>query len=274
MGKNQKNRKLKKIEAGKAIKAEIRKKQTEKNYWIGFWRRASFWIYCTCFILVFAFPFLNPYIEKFKLRGEDEAVLHTSMRDVTLELYNLDAPKTVENFIELSRRGYYNGLTFHRIIKDFIIQGGDPKGDGTGGESIYGKSFADEINANSLGLDSLLVKNASFLKGLEEEEDLTNGADMTVKSYYESKGYKYTTDIRSHKMVEGSVGMANSGANTNASQFFIVCGSDSQPHLDGRHTNFGKVAGGMDVIKKIAEVSVDKDNKPETQVIINSIEIK
>ncbi len=274
MGKNQRTRKLKRVEMEKAVKAEIRKKQIQSNYWIGFWKKASFWIYIVSFLLVFAYPFLTPYVEKFKARGEDEAILHTSMGDVTIEFYNLDAPKSVENFIELSRKGYYNGLTFHRVIKDFMIQGGDPKGDGTGGESIYGPTFEDEINANSLSLDTTLVENASYLKGIEEEADLTNYAKSTLKAFYESKGYKYITSVRSHKMVEGSVGMANSGANTNASQFFIISSSSAMPHLDGRHTNFAKVTKGMDVVKKIAEVNVDKDSKPTSPVTIESIEIK
>lgn len=274
MGKNQRTRKLKRVEMEKAVKAEIRKKQIQSNYWIGFWKKASFWIYTISLLLIFAYPFLTPYVEKFKVRGEDQAVIHTSMGDVTMELYNLDAPKTVENFIALSRKGYYNDLTFHRVIKDFMIQGGDPKGDGTGGESIYGATFNDEINATSLGLDTILVKNASYLKGIEEEADLTNNANSTLRAFYEAKGYKYITNVRSHKMVSGSVGMANSGANTNASQFFIISSDEDMPHLDGRHTNFGKVIKGMDVVKKIAEVNVDDNSKPTTPVTINSIEIK
>jgi Peptidyl-prolyl cis-trans isomerase (rotamase) - cyclophilin family len=105
-------------------------------------------------------------------KGEDIAVLTTSMGVVKLRLFPDAAPKTVENFKGLIQKGYYNGLTFHRVIKDFMIQGGDPKGDGTGGESIWGKEFADEFNTN-----------------------LVN--------------------------IRGSVSMANAGADTNGSQFFI-----------------------------------------------------
>ena len=125
------------------------------------------------------------------------ATMSTNHGDITIELFDEDAPKTVQNFKDLAAKGFYDGLTFHRIIKDFMIQGGCPQGTGTGGP---GYTFEDEINQ--------------------------------------------------HKLVRGSLAMANAGPNTNGSQFFIVT-LESTPWLDGKHTNFGQVTGGMDVVDTI-----------------------
>lgn len=146
-----------------------------------------------------------------------QVILKTSLGDITLNLFPNEAPLTVKNFVTLGKRGYYNDLIFHRVIKDFVIQGGDPTGTGAGGESIYGKKFQDEIN--------------------------------------------------NHKIVVGSLAMANAGPNTNGSQFFIVTASD-QPGLDGVHTNFGQVAddASMQVVKAIAAVEVDGNDRPTTPV--------
>lgn len=219
MGKNQRQRKLRKLEEEKAEKEES-KLRNANSFWSNFWRRADFWIIVAVVILVIIYPFASKKMEQVKVAKRDEAVLHTSMGDIAVKFYNTDAPKTVDNFIKLSREGFYNGLTFHRVIKNFMIQGGDPNGDGTGGP---GYEFADEIN--------------------------------------------------SHKIVKGTVAMANSGPNTNGSQFFVVTEKE-QPHLDGKHTVFGEVSSGMDTVTKIAAVTVDKDDKPITPVIINSVEIK
>ncbi len=137
--------------------------------------------------------------------------IETNLGSVKIELFKKDAPKTVENFKKLAEKGYYNGVTFHRVIKDFMIQGGDPTGTGAGGDSAFGGSFEDEIN--------------------------------------------------NHKIVAGTLAMANRGPNTNGSQFFIVTQSP-QPHLDGKHTVFGQVAEGMEIVKKIAAVPVDANDKP------------
>lgn len=273
MGKNQRNRKQKKLEEEQKVKEIIQKKHQDKDYWSSFWRRSSFWIYVACLILIVAYPFLLPSLSKIKNGGHDEAVFHTNMGDITVELFIQDAPHTVQNFIKHAQNNYYNGLTFHRVIKDFMIQGGDPKGDGTGGEGAYEEVFDDEINATALGLENMLVEEASFLSGIENEDDLKSAAGMTVKKYYESKGYVYNGNLNSHKMTKGSLAMANSGPNTNGSQFFIVTGGD-MPHLDGRHTVFGQVKAGMDVAVAISEVNTDESNKPTSAVIINSIEIK
>src|SRR4030088_715615 len=128
------------------------------------------------------------------------ATMQTTDGSITLELFDEDAPKTVENFRRLAAEGFYDGLTFHRVIKDFMIQGGCPEGTGTGGP---GYTFEDEINK--------------------------------------------------HKVVRGALAMANAGANTNGSQFFIVT-TDAAPWLDGKHTVFGKVTAGMDAVDSIEGV--------------------
>lgn len=134
------------------------------------------------------------------------AVIKTDKGDITLELYPNDAPKTVMNFATLAKNGYYNNLTFHRVEPGFVIQGGDPNGNGTGGVSIYGAKFEDELNAGT----------ASY-----------------------KNGYK-----------EGVLAMANSGPNTNGSQFFIML-KDNET-LPKNYTIFGRVTSGDDVVKKIA----------------------
>lgn len=134
-----------------------------------------------------------------------KAVIKTEKGNIEIKLYPEDAPKTVMNFATLAKQGYYDNLTFHRVEPGFVIQGGDPNGNGTGGKSIYGPAFEDELNPNT-------------------------------QSYKE--GY-----------VEGVVAMANSGPNTNGSQFFIMLADNQLPH---NYTIFGKVTAGIDVVKKIA----------------------
>lgn len=220
MGKNQRERKLKKIEVVKAEKAEVLERKQSRFIWRKFWRRYEFWIVAVCLILIIGYPFMNKKMNNDKGTNKDMAILHTSLGDITVKFYSADAPKTVDNFVKLSQDGFYNGLTFHRVMKEFMIQGGDPKGDGTGGPDYQ---FDDEFN--------------------------------------------------DHKIVKGTVAMANSGPNTNGSQFFIVTESP-QPHLDGVHTVFGEVVEGMDVVSKIASVPVGENDKPITPVTINSIDIK
>jgi cyclophilin family peptidyl-prolyl cis-trans isomerase len=149
--------------------------------------------------------------------------VETSMGDFEIELYQNDAPKTVANFISLADKGFYNNLTFHRVVKGFVIQGGDPNGDGTGGP---GYVFEDELNPNA-------------------------------KSYQE--GYK-----------KGTVAMANSGPNTNGSQWFVALEDLSQ--LPKAYTIFGKVIKGMEVVEKIGLVEVDVNDKPLSPVTIKKID--
>jgi cyclophilin family peptidyl-prolyl cis-trans isomerase len=148
-----------------------------------------------------------------------EATLHTNHGAIAIELFADDAPKTVENFEKLARDGFYDGVVFHRIIPDFMIQGGDPTGTGRGGP---GYTFEDEFN--------------------------------------------------DHKVERGALAMANAGPNTNGSQFFIVT-TESAPWLDGKHTVFGRVTSGMDVVDTISAVETDASDKPRSDVVIERVEL-
>lgn len=186
--------------------------------------------------------------------GDTVAVMKTSMGDISIRLFSEIAPKAVENFITHARNGYYDGLTFHRVIHDFMIQGGDPTGTGCGGESIWGGPFPDEF-------------------------------DLYARNY------------------RGALSMANAGPNTNGSQFFIVHAAQvpesmvaqmenmtaedgfptevtenykaagGTPWLDFKHTVFGQVYEGMDIIDAIAGVQVDAGDRPVTPVTIISVAV-
>ena len=182
------------------------------------------------------------------------AIIKTNMGEIKIKLFPQFAPKTVENFTTHAKNGYYDGLIFHRVIKDFMIQGGDPTGTGCGGESIWGRSFEDE----------------------------------------------FTSELHN---LRGALSMANAGPNTNGSQFFIVqansCPEDfimqmkqidekvfpnecveayeeigGTPWLDLRHTVFGQVYDGMDVVDAIANVATKAQDKPVSDVIIETIIIE
>ena len=148
-----------------------------------------------------------------------KATLHTNKGSISVELFDDDAPKTVANFTKLAADGFYDGVVFHRVIRDFMIQGGDPTGTGSGGP---GYKFEDEINPN--------------------------------------------------KVVRGALAMANSGPNTNGSQFFIVT-ADACPWLDGKHTVFGRVSDGMDVVDAISDADRDARDRPREDVAIDSVEL-
>ena len=147
------------------------------------------------------------------------AVMTTSEGTIELELFDDDAPKAVENFTKLAGEGYYDGLVFHRVIPDFMIQGGDPTGTGSGGP---GYTFEDEIN--------------------------------------------------DHKVERGALAMANAGPDTNGSQFFVVT-AEATPWLDGKHTVFGRVTNGMDVVDAISQVETDAQDKPREPVVIERVEL-
>lgn len=190
-------------------------------------------------------------LDKSILENEVKATMTTNHGDITLKLFKEQAPRTVDNFVTHAENGYYNGVTFHRIIKDFMIQGGDPTGTGMGGESIYGDSFEDEFS-----------------------NELFN--------------------------IYGALSMANAGPNTNGSQFFIVQAKEvpmqmlaqlegagypaeiieaysthgGTPWLDNRHTVFGQVIDGMDIVEKIADVKTGAQDKPVEDVLIESITIE
>lgn len=189
-----------------------------------------------------------PQLNLDKVEGP-KATIKTNHGDIKIQLFLEQAPMTVENFVRLAQKGYYDKTIFHRVISDFMIQGGDPKGNGTGGTSIWNHLFEDEF---SRGLFNL----------------------------------------------RGALSMANSGPNTNGSQFFIVQNKNmpkryikqmepagypkeiihaykqgGTPWLDGRHTVFGQVIDGMEVVDEIAKVKKDKMDKPLEDVVINTIDI-
>jgi cyclophilin family peptidyl-prolyl cis-trans isomerase len=148
------------------------------------------------------------------------ATLHTNRGAIAVELFDTDAPKTVANFVKLAGDGFYDGVIFHRVIPDFMIQGGDPTGTGTGGP---GYTFEDEINE--------------------------------------------------HRVVRGALAMANAGPDTNGSQFFVVT-TEAAPWLDGKHTVFGQVTEGMDVVDAISTAETDANDNPREPVTIERVELK
>ena len=160
-----------------------------------------------------------------------KVTMQTARGDIELELYPKVAPKTVANFVKLAKSGFYDGTKFHRVIDDFMIQGGDPlsrTNDPRVGSGGPGYSFEDEINFKSLGAPDELI------------------------AQYEAQGYRYNDVLQSLPVDPGYVAMANAGPNTNGSQFFIVT-TKPQQHLYGRHTVFGKAVRGMDVVLKIKQ---------------------
>lgn len=204
------------------------------------------------------------------------ATMKTSKGEIVIKLLPKVAPRTVNNFVFLANEKFYDGMIFHRIIPVGlnIIQGGDPKGDGTGGP---GYKFADEINADSLGLGKVLVKNADYLKGLYAQDQLQPYMDMSVKAFYEALGYRYITSVQSIQFRKGLIAMANSGPDTNGSQFFITMTGAEQvtQHLNGKHTVFGEVVSGQDVVDAIGNSkTVGNQGKPAEDIIIESVSIK
>ncbi len=147
------------------------------------------------------------------------ATMQTNHGTIELELFDEDAPKTVGNFTKLARDGFYDSVVFHRIIPDFMIQGGDPTGTGSGGP-----------------------------------------------------GYQFEDEFNDHKVVRGALAMANAGPNTNGSQFFVVT-AEAAAWLDGKHTVFGRVTSGMDVVDTIEQVETDGRDKPREDVRIETISI-
>ena len=147
------------------------------------------------------------------------ATLHTNKGQIDVELFDDDAPKTVGNFTKLAKDGFYDGLVFHRVIRDFMIQGGCPQGTGTGGP-----------------------------------------------------GYQFEDEFNDHKVERGALAMANAGPNTNGSQFFIVT-ADEAPWLDGKHTVFGQVTGGMGVVDIIERLPTDKRDKPRDEARMEKVTV-
>jgi len=200
------------------------------------------------------------------LKGDYEVILHTTEGSITLKLDADAAPKTVTNFIVLAKMGYYDGLTFHRVIPNFMIQGGDPNGNGTGGESVFGTTFEDEINADSYGLHKKKLKNE--VDGALPPE-LKNA---TVKDYLQLQGYSFDDKLKSLPMKKGAIAMANSGPNTNGSQFFIIQKKGGTSWLEGKHTVFGMVTDGLDIVDAIANAESHPSDIP-VKAITYTVEV-
>ncbi len=184
--------------------------------------------------------------------GDTVATMHTSMGDIKIKLFPDKTPKTAENFITHAKNGYYNGLKFHRVIKDFMIQGGDPLGNGTGGESIWGGKFEDEFDPDLHNLrGALSMANAG---------PGTNGSQFFIVQ----------ADAAPAAMLEQMKDLADSGFPTEVREAYAKLGGT--PWLDFRHTVFGQVYEGMDVVDGIAAVNTVND-VPTDDVIINSIDI-
>lgn len=185
--------------------------------------------------------------------GDTVAVMHTNMGDIQIKLFPECAPKTVENFITHSKNGYYNGIIFHRVIKDFMIQGGDPTGTGMGGESIWGGSFEDEFTPELHNLrGALCMANAG---------PNTNGSQFFIVQ---------ASDVPAN-MLDQMKDLADSGFPPEITEAYARFGGT--PWLDFRHTVFGQVVDGMQTVDTIANVEVGSSDKPINDVVINSIDI-
>lgn len=223
--------------------------------------------------------------------GEEVAILHTTMGDISMRFFPEAAPKAVENFITHAKDGYFDGLTFHRVINNFMIQGGDPKGNGTGGESIYGKSFEDEFSNKLFNIrGSVAMANS--------------GADTNGSQFFINQAGKDTFSgwanleaqwEQVHQEISNYVAQGKTDIVLN--QLNYIAGLDTDvipdevkklyeenggnPTLDGvfniidrGHAVFAQVYDGMDIVDKIAAVEVDANSKPKTDVKIESVEIK
>ena len=185
--------------------------------------------------------------------GDTVAVMHTNMGDIHIKLFADKAPKTVKNFVTHAKNGYYDGLIFHRVINDFMIQGGDPTGTGMGGESIYGSSFEDEFDPS--------------LHNLRGALSMANAGPNTNGSQFFIVQAKAVPD----NMIDQMRSMPDSFPE-DIVDFYEKNGGT--PWLDFRHTVFGQVFEGMDTVDKIAATEVGAADKPVEDVIITSIEIK
>ncbi|MGT2933261.1 peptidylprolyl isomerase [Streptococcus catagoni] len=197
-----------------------------------------------------------PQLDKEVKSNQAQVMLKTSLGNITIKLFPKLAPLAVENFLTHAKEGYYNNVSFHRVISEFMIQSGDPTGQGTGGDSIW--------------------------KGKDKSKDSGNGFANEISPYLYN--------------LRGALAMANAGADTNGSQFFINQNTNNQgknlteanypkpiieaykkggnPSLDGKYTVFGQVIEGMDIVDKIASVAVNENDKPKENILIQSIEIQ
>ena len=223
--------------------------------------------------------------------GETVAIMHTSMGDIAIRFFPEAAPKAVENFLTHAKNGYYDGLTFHRIIDDFMIQGGDPEGTGTGGESIWGKSFEDEFDKKLMNLrGSLSMANSGV--NTNGSQFFINQAKPDGKTAAElKKTYDYDTIIQSYCTQYGMTAAAveaalkQQGGISPDSRLVpdevweVYAQNGGNIHLDGAwresggHTVFGQVYAGMDVVDAIAGVETDSNGLPSEAVTIRTIEV-
>ena len=195
---------------------------------------------------------MSDYQLKAPETGDIVAIMKTNMGDIKIKLFPKEAPKTVENFTTHAKNGYYNGLIFHRVIKDFMIQGGDPTGTGMGGESIWGRSFKDEFDPKLHNLrGALSMANAG---------PNTNGSQFFIVQ----------ANTVPSNMLDQMRDMPDSFPEATVNAYESMGGT---PWLDFRHTVFGQVVEGMDTVDAIANVKVGGADKPIDDVVINSIEI-
>nr|WP_090892582.1 peptidylprolyl isomerase [Evansella caseinilytica] len=200
-------------------------------------------------------PDAYPQLSDEVAENESEAIIHTNMGSIHIKLFPEYAPKAVENFLTLSEDGYYDDVIFHRVIEDFMIQGGDPTGTGGGGESIYGEAFEDEFTtalahfrgALSMANSGPNSNSSQFFIVHAGKEDLSNEWFEAVKEQY---GIGFPEETQEHYLELGGT-----------------------PHLDFSHTVFGQVIDGMDVLDNIARVETDAGDKPLEDVIIESVEV-
>lgn len=185
--------------------------------------------------------------------GETVAVMHTNMGDIKIRIFPEYAPKAAENFTTHAKNGYYNGLIFHRVINDFMIQGGDPRGNGTGGESIWGKPFEDEFCPE--------LHNIRGALSMANSGPSTNGSQFFIVQ----------ANSVPQNMLDEMKGLADRGFPENVANAYAQMGGT--PWLDFRHTVFGQVFEGMDVVDEIANVKVGPNDKPAKDVVIDSIDV-
>lgn len=179
------------------------------------------------------------------------ATIHTNLGDLTVKLFDDVAPKTVKNFVELAEKGYYNGVIFHRIIRDFMIQGGDPTGTGMGGESIYGEKFEDEFSENVFNIrGALSMANAG---------PNTNGSQFFI--------------VQNENLPYDKSALIKGGWPEEIAEIYTAGGT---PHLDGRHTVFGQLANAesFETLDRIAKEPTGSQDKPENDVEIISIDLE
>jgi cyclophilin family peptidyl-prolyl cis-trans isomerase len=194
------------------------------------------------------------------------AVITTAKGPITIQFDVQAAPYTVTSFINLARNGLYNGSKFHRVIKDFMAQGGILPGISSGPYR-----FPNEISASAVGLDKIKVKDADFILPPPNKEQLETFGERTVAEFYTALGYAFDESLPSLRVVRGVIAMANAGPNTNTSQFFLVTGKQEFKGLNGKHTVFGVVVHGMDVVDDLQLVNPQR--QPGQGDVMETVEI-